>query len=92
MNEKFKNLTLDAGTTLIQRTPVKIGGFDAVHEQWRWDGIGGESAVFVTEEVKDLGRDTIEAMVREHFPDADCTAMTFTRGKEFTFVNFNFRD
>ena len=92
MNDKFKCLEVDEETTLLRREAVKVGGFDAMHETWRWEAVTAESLVFVSDEVKHLSRGELEGLAKISPFYEPGSGITLTRGKEFTFVNFNFRD
>jgi len=84
IDEKFAGIPVEEDTRVILREQVKVGGYDAVHEKWVWEGVIAESYIFLTEETKDLSEEEILAMTGKENP-------TFKRMETYTFVNFNFQ-
>ena len=91
MNEKFKNLKMDEGTTLIFRKDVEVNGLEAVYEKWNWEGIVAESLVFLSEEVTELTEEIFELVLSANGYFEDSSRLTLKTVGEFTFVNFNFK-
>ena len=91
MKEKFAGVPLDPDTEILSQSLVTIDGVDALHQRWNWEGMLGESLVFVSEDVKGLGDGGLKelavasSLVQE---GSDFTVKTHPGG--FTFVNFNF--
>ena len=83
LDKKFDEIPIEEDTRIISREQVKIGEYDAVHEKWFWDGIYGDSYIFLSEDVKDLSEEEILAL-------ANKVNATFKRLDRYTFVNFNF--
>ena len=91
MQEKFKDLPFDEETTILFRSPMKLGAFDIVYEKWRWEGIEAESIIFLSEDVKRLDDAALEAEVRKSPLVEKDSKVTMKRGEKYTFVNFNFQ-
>ncbi len=88
---KFDKLPVEQDTNVISRKRIKILNYDAVHEIWSWDGIKGESIIFVTEEINELSENEIIDLVKSAFQVEDISQVTISQGKsDFTFVNLNF--
>lgn len=91
MNEKFENIPLDSDTTIEEEKEIQIGKFDALHQKWRWDGIKGESLIFVSQEVEAYSEDELINECRKTKLMRANASVTFKKGESgFTFVNFNF--
>ncbi len=90
MNNKFKNLTTDAGTRILFRKSITFDDKDVVYEKWIWDGITAESIIFLSEDVKTLDDVEFEQEVRTSSIVTVSSSVTISRQDEFTFVNFNF--
>ncbi|MCZ2102210.1 MAG: hypothetical protein LC107_11800 [Chitinophagales bacterium] len=91
--EKFKNVGSEPDTKIISRNPIKLQNYDALHEVWFWDGIKGESIIFVADEVKDLSKEEIIDLISvdSQIEVKSKTQMTLSKNNpEFMFVNFNF--
>ena len=92
MNEKFKNIPIEKGTKILFSSPMKWGELDIVYQKWNWEGIGAESIIFLSEDVKEMDDETLEADVREGPIVNENSQIIIKRGEQFTFVNFNFFD
>lgn len=90
MTDKFINLPTEKDTKILFRSPMRWGDLDIVYEKWYWDGITAESIVFLTENVKELDDESLEADVRDGPLVRQYSKVTIARGDEFTFINFNF--
>jgi len=90
MNDKFKDLSTDEGVKILFRSPMKWGELDIVYEKWYWEGINAESVIFLTEDVKELSDEALEADVRNGPLIRDDSQITIKRLDKYTFVNFNF--
>ncbi len=87
---KFTKVPVEQDTKIIFRREIKLGEYEVLHEKWSWDGISGESIIFLDEDVAHLSEEDIKKEVRELL-NKD-SKMTFKRNKSgFTFVNFNFQ-
>jgi len=91
MNEKFKNIKTDEDTKIIFRKDVLINRLEALHEKWNWDGILGESLIFVSNEVKEINEELFVLVLTSNGYFEDSTRITLKNIGEFTFVNFNFK-
>ena len=90
MNDKFENIPIDKDTKILFSSPMKWGDMDIVYQKWNWEGIGAESIIFLTEDVKDMDDETLEAEVLDGPLVREDSQITIKRGDKFTFVNFNF--
>ena len=90
MNDKFKDLSTDEGVKILFRSPMKWGELDIVYEKWYWEGINAESVIFLTEDVKELSDEALEADVRDGPLVKSTSQVTIKRLDKYTFVNFNF--
>ena len=90
MNEKFNNIPVEEDTKIQFSSPMKWGERDIVYQKWSWDGISAESIIFLSEDVKEMDDQALEAEVRDGPVVREDSQMTIKRVGEFTFVNFNF--
>jgi hypothetical protein len=92
MNNKFSAVPVEEDTKVLRRAIVSIGGWEALHERWSWEGVKGETMVFVSEEVERLSDKQLEALVRQSELVEPNSQITMKRGESgYTFINFNFR-
>lgn len=93
MNDKFKGVPVEEDTVVLSGEVVTVGGVEALHQRWFWDGITAESLIFKDEDVVGLSDDALEDLVRGSDFVVGDTGVTVTRGRSsFSFVNFNFRE
>lgn len=85
--KKFDNVSVEQNTTVLSSIVTKFGDIDCLYQVWVWDGIKGESVIFVADEVKDIP--DLELCSTPLIKDVD--DVTFSRNRDgYTFVNFNF--
>jgi hypothetical protein len=92
-SEKFKNIPVEEDTEINLRIEVKLGKYDVVYESWYWkmEASGGESIIFYHEDIKELSKKEIIALVRTSEVINKDSGTTITLNSEgYTFVNFNF--
>ena len=51
MNEKFRGAPVEEDTKVLRRAVVTVGELEVLHEKWSWDGVRGETFVFVSSEI-----------------------------------------
>src|SRR5699024_9513160 len=91
MNNKFKNLSVDADTEILANFKSNVGDYEVLYQKWCWDGIYAESIIFFNEDVADLNEEQIKNQVKENTALLkENSQMTFKKGELYTFVNFNF--
>ena len=89
---KFHDVPVEADTRVISRTPHTIDGYEALHEVWVWDGIKGETLIFVSADVSQLGYEDLRRLLAEsELSEADAQVAIKRSESGYTFVNFNFR-
>ncbi len=91
MLEKFKNVPVEEDTNIIAESTMKFGEQDILYQKWSWDGIVGESIIFVADDVKHLSDAELKSYVAESDIVTQKDKVTLSRGKtEYAFINFNF--
>ncbi len=90
MSDKFNNIPVEADTKILFSSPMRWGDLDIVYQKWHWEGINAESIIFLTEDVKELSDEELEADVRDDPLVRGDSQITIKRLEEYTFVNFNF--
>ncbi len=88
---KFNNIQRDNETNIFYSSVMKWDDLDITYERWGWDGIYGESIIFLNEDIKRLNDEELEADVRSSIIVEPGSEITIKRGEVFTFVNFNFK-
>lgn len=91
MKTKFSKVPIDSDTKISEQNEVLIGQLEALHQKWSWDGIKGESLIFVSEDVLAYSEDKLIAECRKSGLISCDSSITFKKSESgFTFVNFNF--
>ncbi|MDH4444248.1 MAG: hypothetical protein QE267_03875 [Akkermansiaceae bacterium] len=90
MSAKFDDVTVESDTWVKVNLEAKLDEYDVLYQQWVWDGILGESFIFVTSDVAAMGDDDLKAFARTSPMVKPESSMTLGRGDAYTFVNFNF--
>lgn len=91
MSEKFAGIPVEPDTAVLVNTAMEFEGIECVFQIWLWDGIQGQSLIFLNEEVAAMDDESLKAKVRSWIRVADASDVTISRsGSGFTFVNFNF--
>lgn len=91
MTEKFKDIPVEQDTQIIKSVEARIEQYDVVYQKWNWDGIQAESVIFFNEDVAGLDEDQIKhevALCKTLVKEG--SQMTYKKGDDYTFVNFNF--
>ena len=89
--ERFADAPVDPDTRVLSESLMTIGGVDALHQKWNWEGILGESLPFVSRDVQTLGDAELRQLGRASLLVRDGSDLTVKRDPlGYTFVNFNF--
>lgn len=92
MNARFQHVPVEEDTKILRREITTVGGHEVLHEKWSWDGVKGETIVFVSSEVAQLSDGELEQLARESHLLELGSQITIKRAESgYTFVNFNFR-
>lgn len=92
MSEKFQNVPLEDDTKMLRRVVATLDGFNILHEKWVWDGVKGETVVFVSREVAHLPDQELEEKVRcSPFVEVGSQITINRSSSGYTFVSFNFK-
>lgn len=91
MKERFKSVPRDSDTRILHRKVVETGGFYAQYQKWSWEGLKGESLIFVRSDVTDKSDEALISLVKASDFWDEQSEVTVKRDREgFDFVNFNF--
>ncbi len=88
--ELFKSRSIDEDTKILSATYISHDGLDVLWEKWFWDGIKGNSLIFLSEQVKEISDTALEETVKGIAEDISGDT-TLSRKGEFTYFNFNFK-
>lgn len=88
----FDQVPVEADTTIHDRQHLIVEGLDVQWERWSWDGVAGETAVFIEDQLGNTGDKALKDLVRNRDQLAASGPITVSRESNgYTFVNFNFR-
>jgi len=90
MSNKFENIPVEEDTKILMSSPMRWGDLDIVYQKWNWEGIVAESIIFLSDDVKEMDDEALEADVRSSPLIHVDSQVTIKRVEKFTFVNFNF--
>lgn len=86
---KFANVPLDEDTRIKSQRQITVGGIDALHQVWVWDGLMGESVIFITEDIAHLSDDTVIRTARNAGFISEQTDVILKKSHDdFTFLNY----
>lgn len=89
--EKFARVPLDDDTCIRSQQQISVTGIDALHQRWVWDGIAGESLVFIAAEIPGATDQQIVSMASDAGLAVDDDDFTVKRTENgFVFLNFGF--
>jgi hypothetical protein len=91
LHETFKNIPEKEGTR-IERSPIKLAGYDAAYEEYQTFGSGYHSVLFLYEDVGDMSDEKIEELAR-NLPEADIhDSLSIHRRKKYgvVYISFSF--
>lgn len=91
MAGKFKDAPVDPETRIRKSAEVEVGGLPALHQQWHWQDINGESLVFADEDISSLSNTELKKRVQSSgFVKGKGPVMLQRPGSGFARVNFNY--
>lgn len=91
MSGKFEKVPVDPETEVRQKREVEVNGYPALHQQWNWQGIAGESLVFSERDVAKLSNAGLKKLVgSSSFVKGQGPVMLSRSGEGYIFVNFNY--
>ena len=90
MSNKFENIPVEEDTRILMSSPMRWGDLDIVYQKWNWEGITAESIIFLSDDVKEMDDEALEADVRDGPLVKSTSQVTIKRLDKYTFVNFNF--
>jgi len=90
-DERFKNVPIDNDTKILFESIMKFGGEDILYQKWRFDGIVGESIIFMTKDVGNMSdKELIEYAATSDIVTNKSSITISSNNGTYTFVNFNF--
>jgi hypothetical protein len=91
MSDKFKDVPLEADTRLLVNGLRSVGAYEALFQQWYWDGFFGKSFIFAEGDVEGLTDTELGAIVMATDESIEEEDITITRRRNgYAFVNFGF--
>ena len=91
MTNKFDAINVDEDTIILFSTDATLHEYNVRYEKWNFDGITAESIIFLSEDVKHLDDEAVQAVVKTSPLVNEDSTLTFSRKDGgYTYVNFNF--
>jgi hypothetical protein len=87
----FKDVRVEKDTKLKKLQYFNIENLHIRYERWSWEGIIGETCIFLMNEIQNIEKSKIIEIIENEF---NCTLVegkyTVKKTDEFMFYNFNF--
>lgn len=91
MSGKFDNVSVEKDTKIIFSQQMMFGEYDILYQKWFWDGIYGESMIFLSEDVLSISDEELLNEIKSSPIVKEADDITISKSKTgFTFYNFNF--
>jgi hypothetical protein len=91
MESDFDAVPVEDDTLILFEQEASLSGRDVLYQKWIWDGIEGESIIFLSSDVSGLSDDELRAEVRSSPLVEKGSQLTVKRSETaYAFVNFNF--
>lgn len=92
LSVRFQNLPVDEDTKILHSSEKELAQFKILFQTWIWDGVYGESFIFVQQDVKHLSQEEILDLAKSSPIIQNKKSITYSDEMSgFVFVNFNFR-
>jgi hypothetical protein len=86
---KFDNVRTHNDTDILLNLECKFGEYDALYQEWIWDGIKANSLIFNNRDITDLEL-LIEEVRNSALVNDFREKITSSINKKYTYINFNF--
>lgn len=91
MTGKFDSVPVEKDTKIILSQQMMFGEYEILYQKWFWDGIYGESIIFLSEDISTVSDEELETIIKSSPIVKSDSKITMSRLKtDYTFVNFNF--
>lgn len=92
MNTNFNHIPNDPDTTVLFQLESCFDDIPACYQSWHFDGIRGESIIFMNKDLKERNDTDLIAKVKASRLVKKNTPVTLSRNPPgFLFINFNIR-
>lgn len=92
IKNKFKDVKFEPDTKLLFFDYLIIDGLDCKYEIWSWDGIQGESLIFLKEDLKNFEKSFFETIVKKLKKENNLKLdITLKSSNQYFYVNFGFK-
>lgn len=92
VSEKFAGVPVEEDTRILKQRELTLGGIDALYQKWAWDGIVGESLIFVAADVEGMTSDDITSLITKNSEIATGESVTFKVDESgYAFLNYGFQ-
>ena len=90
MSGKFDQVPVDPETEVRKSRRVEVDGYPALHQQWNWQGISGESLIFADNDIAELSNTALKQRVQgSDLARGKGPVMLQRPGTGFALVHFN---
>jgi len=91
LSARFDQVPSDPDTEVRKKREVEVDGYPALHQQWDWQGISGESLIFADPDVNGLSNTALKKLVASSkFVKGQGPVMLNRTDEGYIFVNFNY--
>lgn len=91
MGGRFDQVPADPETEVRKKREVEVDGYPALHQQWDWQGISGESLIFADPDVDGLSNTALKKLVASSpFVQGKGPVMLNRTSEGYIVVNFNY--
>jgi len=91
MDDKFNTVPIEEDTELIFSQEMKLEEYDVVYQKWFWGDIYGESMIFLTQDILQLGNNELLKQGKSSPIFNTDSEITISKSDDFAFMNFNFK-
>lgn len=89
--EIFNTRSIDEDTRILSTEYLNQDGYDLLIEIWLFDGIKGQSLIFVSPQIATLSEDDIREYSFKFLDLPEQSKWTLKRKQDFTYFNFGFK-
>ena len=89
MTNLFKNVPEDEDTAIISAIPAKMDKHDVLIQDWLWDGIYGQSLIFLEKQVGNISDEDLIKQIRKHI-EIEGSHTISRKSEGFFFINHKF--
>lgn len=88
-NEKFATVPVEDDTRILKQHALTVGHIDVLYQKWAWDGIIGESLIFLAADVAGATGNDVATLVKNNIEISIGESFTFKLTEDgYAFLNY----